>query len=170
MIQDGKITADRLSTRGSTHYCSATREYCLATAVTCFLPLVALPPRRSLGAPSMAARLRHHASAVVATAAAAAADPLPHSHIVAMRELYERQHGVGPPEPLAVAPDGSLEPATIERLRDGIAAAVARNDFLEAERLHRALVVLGPRAQPLRWEDCAPLSLPQQVDFFEENG
>ena len=149
--------------------------------MTCFLPLVALPPRRSLGA-AMAARLRHHASAVVATAAAhhasavvataaaAAADPLPHSHIVAMRELYERQHGVGPPEPLAVAPDGSLEPATIERLRDGIAAAVARNDFLEAERLHRALVVLGPRAQPLRWEDCAPLSLPQQVDFFEENG
>lgn len=117
----------------------------------------------------MAARLQHHASAVVATAAAAVGPP-PHSHIVAMRELYERQHGVAPPEPLAVAPDGSLELATVERLRNEIAAAVARSDFLEAERLHRALVVLGPRAQALRWEDCTSLSLQQQVDFFEENG
>ena len=87
-----------------------------------------------------------------------------------MRELYERQNGVPPPEPLAVAPDGSLEPATIKGLRDGIAAAVAREDFLEAERLHRALAVLGPRDRPLRWDDCVPLSLSQQADFFEENG
>ena len=87
-----------------------------------------------------------------------------------MRELYEQQNGVPSPEPLAVAPDGSLEPATINRLRDGVAAAVAREDFLEAERLHRALTVLGPRERALRWEDCAPLSLSQQVDFFEENG
>ena len=117
----------------------------------------------------MAARLRHHASAVIASAAGAA-EPPPHSQIVAMRELYERQHGVCPPEPLAVAPDGSLEASTIERLRDGIAAAVTREDFVEAEKLHRALTVLGPREQPLLWEDCAPLALSQQVDFFEENG
>lgn len=87
-----------------------------------------------------------------------------------MRELYSRQNGVDPPEPLAVAPDGSLKLATIERLRAEIAAAVDRKDFLGAERLHRALVVLGPQGQPLRWEDCTPLSLSQQVDFFEEHG
>ena len=116
-------------------------------------------------------RLRHHATVFAGSVAAAAAEPPPpHSQIVAMRELFERQNGRPPPPPLAVADDGSLLDSTVAALRDGVADAVGREDFLEAERLHRALAVLGPQEQPLRFEDCASLSLDGKADFFAKNG
>ena len=78
-----------------------------------------------------ARRLQHQRAALgalpVATRAAAApsaAEPAPpHSQIVAMRELYERQNGVPPPPPLAVTADGALAEGTITTLRAGIAVS-----------------------------------------------
>lgn len=116
-------------------------------------------------------RLRAVARHLAPAPSAAAASPAPHSQLIAMRDLYKRQNGVDPPAPLAVGDDGALLPETLASLRSGVEAATARADFVEAERLHRALTVLGPQRRPLSWADCCEASTPsKQLQFFLEHG
>lgn len=78
----------------------------------------------------------------------------------------------GPPSSLLLHQhdDGSLATEDLERLEQLEAAAVARQDYRQAAWLHSTVKALRPRPSAWTPDQCMPLDLPAQVDFFLRNG